>query len=113
MSNHDGLLLDAEKLHERLILCGKTWADKDAAFRALEDATKSILSQAMLDADDGPVTMKEAKARASVAYLDHLKALDEARKAANHARVSYDVARVYVDLVRTNAAGQRVLVDLR
>ena len=113
MSNYHGLLLDADRMATELGKRGQDWADKDAAFRALDEASKSILSQAMLAADDGPVTIKEAKARASVLYKDHLRDLDAARQAANKARVSYDVYRVYVDLVRTNAAGQRALVDIR
>lgn len=113
MSNHDGLLLDADKLATELGRRGQDWADKDAAFRALDEASKSILSQAMLAVEDGPVSIRDAKARASALYMDHLRDLDNARASANKARVSYDVYRVYVDLVRTNAAGQRALVDIR
>lgn len=109
--NH-GLLVDADKLATELSKRGLDWADKDAAYRALEDTQKSVLSQAMLATNAGPVTMREAVARASIHYMEHLAALDQARHASNKARVSYDVYRIYVDLMRTNSSSQRALVNL-
>ena len=111
MTNHHGLILDSEKLHERLRKLGLAWSDADAAFKALEDVTKTIQAEAFLSSD-GSVAEREAKSRVDPRLREHLKALAEARKAMNAARVSYDVARVYVDLERTNASGQRALVSM-
>jgi hypothetical protein len=112
MNNHHGLILDSNKLHDRLQKLGLEWSDTDAAYKALEDVSKTVLAQEFL-AVTGSVAEREAKARVSPAFRDHLKATADARKAMNAARVNYDVARVYVELERTNAAGQRALVDLR
>lgn len=111
-SNHHGLILDSTKLHDRLQKLGHEWSDADAAFKALEDVSKTVLAQEFLTTT-GSVAEREARARVSDAYREHLKALGEARRAVNVAKVNYDVARVYVDLERTNASGQRALVELR
>jgi hypothetical protein len=110
--NHHGLILDSQKMHDRLRALGLVWGDADAAFKALEDTLKSVLAQEFLGAQ-GSVAEREARARVSVSVREHLAAMADARKAMNAARVQYDVARVYVDLERTNASGQRALVELR
>lgn len=112
MSNHHGLILDSTKLHERLQKLGLEWSDADAAYKALEEAGKTVLAQEFL-AGTGSVAEREARARVSETYRAHLKATADARSAMNRAKVNYDVARVYVDLERTNASGQRALVELR
>jgi len=111
-SNHHGLLIDSAKMHERLQKLGLAWSDADAAYKALEETSKTILAQEFLAAT-GSVAEREAKARTSEAVREHLKAMADARRTMNAARVNYDVARVYVDLERTNASGQRALVELR
>lgn len=110
--NHHGLILNSEKLHERLLGLGLAWSDADAAFKALDDTLKTVLAESFLEAE-GAVAVREAKARVSPQTREHLKAMADARKAMNAAKVSYDVARVFVDLERTNASGQRALVELR
>lgn len=112
MDNHDGLLMSAEKLAAELRKRGDDWADKDAAYRALDEVQKSILAEAFLKTE-GPVAEREAKARASALFAGHLDVIAKARQEANRARVAYDVYRTYVDLLRTNAANQRALVELR
>lgn len=112
MSNHHGLILDSSKLHDKLQALGHEWSDADAAFKALEDVAKTVLAQEFLSVT-GSVAEREARARVSEAYRSHLKATADARSAMNRAKVNYDVARVYVDLERTNASGQRALVELR
>lgn len=111
--NHDGLLIDAETLARELRARGDTWADMDSAYRALEEVQKTILAEAFLSAGDGSVAERDAKARVSPLFKEHLESIDRARHAANKARVAYDVYRTYVDLMRTNAANQRALVELR
>lgn len=110
--NHHGLLLDSQKLHDRLRTLGLEWSDADAAFKALEDTLKTVLAESFLEAE-GAVAVREARARVSDRTREHLASMADARKAMNAAKVSYDVARVFVDLERTNASGQRALVELR
>lgn len=113
MDNHDGLLISAEKLATVMRQRGDDWADKESAYRALEDVQKSVLSQAFLNVEGGSVAEREAKARIAAIFTEHLAATAKARKESLEARVAYDVYKVFVDLTRTNAAAQRALVDLR
>lgn len=113
MDNHDGLLISAEKLAGEMRKRGDEWADKDAAYRALEEVQKSVLAEAFLNAGEGSIAERDARSRVAPMFREHLAAISEARRESNKARVAYDVYRVYVDLTRTNAAAQRALVDLR
>lgn len=110
--NHHGLIVDSKRLHDKLHTLGLVWSDADAAFKALEDTLKTVLAEAYL-ANTGSVAEREAKARVSQGVREHLQAMADARKAMNAARVSYDVAKVFVDLERTNASGQRALVGMQ
>lgn len=110
--NHHGLILDSRKLHDRLHGLGLEWSDADSAFKALEDTLKTVLAESFLEAS-GSVAEREARARVSPLVREHLAAMAAARKAMNAARVSYDVAKVFVDLERTNASGQRALVGMQ
>lgn len=110
--NHHGLILDSKKLCDRLRILGLEWSDADAAFKALEDTLKTVFAEAFLESE-GTVAEREARARTSQKHREHLAAMADARKVANGARVSYDVAKVFVDLERTNASGQRALVGMQ
>lgn len=110
--NHHGLIIDSHKLHDRLLTQGLAWSDADAAFKALEDTLKTVLAESFL-ASTGTVGEREAKARVSLPVKEHLQAMADARKLMNSTRVSYDVAKVFVDLERTNASGQRALVGMQ
>jgi hypothetical protein len=112
MDNHDGLILSPEKLAQELRKRGDDWADKDAAFKALEETQKTILAESFV-LNTGSVTEREARARISAPFKEHLEATAKARHEANKARVAYDIYRTYVDLMRTNATTQRALVNLQ
>ena len=107
-------LVDPAKLSKTLNDKGEDWADKDAAFYALEEAKKSVLSECIGDLnEDGSHASLEAKALRSKKYKDHLKATAGARKAKNRSRVNYDAFQVYVDLVRSREATERQLAGMR
>jgi len=108
-------LIDADKLFHRLQELGEDWADKDAAYKALDDATKSVLAEQALQWTEQGKSAAEAdtRARASQPYKDHLHALSEARRAANRARVNYENAKAWVDMKRTNASTERALATMR
>ncbi len=107
------MIIEADKIATELSARGLVWADADAAFRALDDVTKSVLSEAIaaLNREDS-MAAKETDARRSMMYRDHLIALAAARRASNRARVNLDVYKVYVDLLRTNASTERAQMSL-
>lgn len=106
--------MNVEELRAKLSGLGETWADADAAFRALEDTRQSVIAQVAIPwLDSGKSSAyAESQARASSLVLGHLDQLSEARRAANLARVQYEVFRIYIDLLRTQAANVRAEMQL-
>ncbi len=98
----------AHELSER----GLDWADKDAAFRALDDTTKSVLSQAMAKSVEKSNAAAETEARRSQMYRMHLEALAEARRQSNRARVKFDTYKVWIELMRSKETTRRAEMQL-
>ena len=107
--------IDPDTIAHVLSERGLDHADKDAAYRALDDLTKTVLAESMIDyaASEKSSAGREMRALASRVYKDHLAALAAARRAANRARVSFETYRAWVELKRTVAATDRALLNLR
>jgi hypothetical protein len=105
-------LIDANTLCSEMAQRGEIWADADAAFRALDDASKSVLSKCMGQVQAKSNAEKERVARCDPTYLAHLDTVQSARAAANKARVRYDTYRVFVELTRSNASTERALAQM-
>lgn len=107
--------IDPNQLVADAIADGERWADLDAAASTLEETRKSMLSKLTLDFMEGvsfgakamPITQSEIRALASTEYDTHLKSMVTARKAANRARVRYDMAKMRLELLRTAHATMR------
>lgn len=107
------MIIEADKIAAEFSRRGLAWADADAAFRALEDVTKTVLSEAIADLNSNDsMTAQETLARCSEKYKRHLEALSAARRAANRARVNLDVYRAWMEMNRTNAATERAQMAL-
>ena len=106
--------MNPDELRNKLLEFGEHWAEADAAFRALEDTKQSVIAQSALAwLDMGkPVSYADNQARASEMVLSHLDQLSEARRAANLAKVRYEVHRVYIDMLRTQQANLRAEMQL-
>ena len=61
---------DPDKVAHELSVRGKSWAEKDAHYRALDDATKSILCE-IAGKMDGSEASKERSARVSADFNQH------------------------------------------
>lgn len=110
-------MLDPEELYARLRAFGEKHADADAAYKLLDDVTKTVLAECEIEArkDEGNTTQAalERAGRTHPQYREHLAALGRARKAANRARVSYDTYQAYIELLRTQSANERAEANLR
>ncbi len=107
-------MLEAEKLFNELETRGLDWADKDAAFRALEDCKHSILSEAMADLNSKEsMAATKAKAERSKKYTDYLQLIGKARKDATVAKVMWISFQAYVDLKRSQSASRNAELNLR
>ena len=104
---------DPDKVAHELSVRGKSWAEKDAQYRALDDATKSILAGIATNFE-GSEALKERSARASDEYrYQHLKSLSEARTKATIAKVNYDVYKTWIDMKRTELSYQKAEMGIR
>jgi hypothetical protein len=107
--------LDPNRLAEELSKRGRDWADKDAAYYALEESKHSILSLAKADLNDQQQSEagKETAARRSAMFQQHLKDTAAARKAMNIAKVNYTTYQAYLELIRSKEATNRAEMTLR
>jgi hypothetical protein len=110
------MAIDPHKIAEELSQRGMAWADADAAANALEETRKSVIAEAIADqyADDPKVSYAKAEtfALASQKVRDHVKAMVDARKAANRARVRWDTYKAWLELIRTQEATKRAEMRL-
>jgi len=105
--------LAPDKLHARLVELGEEWADCQAGADLLEETRKAVLAQLTIAADGKSIAEREAKALASPEFALHVQAMVNARKNANKARVNYDGARVWIDMVRSIEATKRQEMNIR
>jgi len=98
---------DPTEIAERMRLAGEEWSDLDAAANMLEETRKSVLAELVNQSKGGSIAAKESEALADPAYKLHITNMVNARKEANRARVKYDTARAWVELVRTSEATKR------
>lgn len=103
------------KLAHQMCSHGEEWADKNAAAQVLEELRHSVRSQISLRflPDVGAVSKAEMMAEATQEYIDHIKSMVEARKAANRARVQYDADKAFIDLVRSQESSRRAEMQIR
>jgi hypothetical protein len=110
-------MIDPEEIYANLRARGDKWADADAAYKALDDVTKTVLAECEIEARKDPECSTQAAierhGRVHQVFRSHIAKVGEARKAANRARVSYDTYQAYVELLRTKAANERAEMNLR
>jgi hypothetical protein len=79
----------------------------NAAADLLEETKKSLIAELMTECNEKSSSAKETYALHQKRYRDHIESMVVARKAANKAKVRYDSAKVWVDLLRTQNANER------
>ena len=107
-------MLDPTKLAEELSKRGLDWADKDAAFYALDETKKDILAECIgrLNDPDLSAVKAEQEARRLPQWKENQEKLVDARKAMNIAKVNYTVFETYLELIRTKEATNRAEMKL-
>lgn len=99
---------------ERLIEVGEVWADLHAAAEMYEETRKSVLGKLALEfAQSMPMNKAEHAAYDAPEYREHVKAMVEARRKANRARVRWDVGRTHADLMRSVESTKRAEMGMR
>ncbi len=100
------MAFNPNEIAERMRLAGEEWADLDAAANMLEESRKSVLAE-LMNQCEGSMASRESEALANPAYKLHITNMVTARKDANRARVKFDTAKAWVELVRTSEATKR------
>ena len=107
---------DVDKIYQEVSQAGEDWADKKSAYEALDDNTKSVLSEIATDFMDGAKTSKseaELRAQSSKAYREHLYEKQKARRAWLVAQVKYDSLKMLAELRRSQESTKRAEMQLR
>lgn len=104
-----------DKIYHEVTGAGEEWADKKAAYEALDDNTKSVLAEITGRYMDGKISKAQAETMAlsSRDYRDHLADLSKARSAFLRAQVKYDSLRMLVELRRSQESSRRAEMSLR
>ncbi len=107
--------IDIDRLCDEAQEAGLAWADAKSAFEALDQTRKSVLANGMKSyLEDGmPVSKAETMALADPAYLDFIRRMVAAGRAADRARVHYDILKTRIELLRTNSATERAAMSMR
>lgn len=106
--------IDVDRLCDEAEEAGIAWADAKAAYEALEQTRKTVLAQGVKShMGEGPYNKAETLALADEAYHDFIKRMVYAGRAADRAKVHYDIKRTRIELLRTNASTARAAMSMR
>lgn len=107
--------LDPNEIFNRLVELGEAWADANAAAALWEETQKSFLAQLTARASGGGGRSHAAAqndALGSNEYQQHCRNMVLARRDANKARVRYDSAKMWAELLRSANANRRTEMAL-
>lgn len=99
-------MINPQNIYKKLTDLGEEWAKANYAADILEEVKKPELARLMAK-HEGTQAAKEQMALADPLYRAHLASMCEARREANIAKVRYDSARMWAELMRTQAATER------
>ena len=105
-------MLNPNVLFKKLTEAGDDWADKQSAYNALEGSKSSVLASLMMESDAGSVAAKEMEAKASKAFKDYQKSVEDAEKKALKAKVNFEAMKIWIDLKRSESANERALLKV-
>jgi hypothetical protein len=106
--------IDIDSLCNEAEAAGMAWADAKAAHEALDQTRKTVLAQGVRShMGEGPFNKAEVLALADDSYLEFIKRLVHAGRAADRARVRYDMLKTRIELLRTNASTERAAMSMR
>ena len=107
--------VDVDRLCNEAEEAGLAWADASAAADALEATRKSVLAHSMAGYihEGMPANKAETMALAEPSYSEFIRRMVSARKAADRAKVVFEIKKVRIELIRTNASTERAAMGMR
>jgi len=105
---------DPHQIYHTVVTAGEVWADKKAAYEALDDVSKSLLAEVTSDylSECKSRTEAEGRALASKRYRDHLADVMAARRAWLLSEVKYKALVMLAELRRTQESTRRAEMRL-
>lgn len=94
-------------ISERYRIIAKEWVELDHAARLMEETKSAVLSQRMAALGDMPVSKAELAVKASNEWHEFVKALVDARSAANLKRVELEWIRMRFSEQQSREATER------
>lgn len=95
------------EIYERLVKLGTEWATCKYAADLLEDSRKPLLAKLGAQSNQTSQNAREAFAFSHSDYEEHCKKLAEATKEEAIAKIKYQAAITYTEMLRTVAANER------
>jgi hypothetical protein len=99
-------MINPQNIYQKLETLGTEWAMANCAADLLEETKKTMLASLMIGLE-GSHASKEQQALSNPLYAEHITKMCEARRDANLAKVKYDSAKMWAELMRTKAATER------
>lgn len=99
--------IDPKELSRWLVELGTDWAEKKHASDLLEDARKPLLAKLGAQCSKDAQSARDAYALAHPDYEGHCKAIADAAREAAIAKIKYEAALNYIELLRTASANER------
>ena len=104
---------DPAKLAQSIVHRGELWCDCNAAADLLEETKGTLLAKITKEHLDHPAWKAEALARADMRFEEHIKAMVDARRLANLARVRYDGAKAMGEFIRSAESTRRAEMQIK
>lgn len=107
--------LDADQIFAKIQTAGEEWADKKAAFCALDDVTATVKADLTTDFYTTCSSKAEASERALAAsrFKEHIASVAGARRAWLLAEVKYKNLQLLADLRRSEESTRRAEMGMR
>ena len=108
-------MLDADTIYAKIQSAGEEWADKKAAFCALDDVTATVKADLTTDFYTTCSSKAEAaeRALATSRYKEHLASVAGARRAWLLAEVKYKNLQLLAELRRSEESTRRAEMGMR
>jgi len=107
--------LDADEIFRQIMEAGEAWADRKAAFCALDDVTATVKADLTTDFYTSCSSKAEAaeRALASARYKEHIASVAGARRDWLLSEVKYKNLQLLAELRRSEESTRRAEIQLR
>lgn len=104
---------DPARLAQAIVSRGELWSDANGAAELLEETKGTLLAKLLREHFELPAWKAEAMAKSDPRYEDHVRAMVDARRLSNLARVRYDGAKAMGEFMRSAESTRRAEMGMR